>query len=319
MTLVSGSGATIKSKVDGTFTTGQQPPSRLEFSTGPANTAVSKAFQIDSNHIISIGPGDYTSSFARLYISSDDTNVGVIASGANATSPGSFTCRRARGSHASLADINLGDTIGAFVSQAYSGGTWFQTASIVAKSQDAFTTGQRPSSQLVFRTNASNGAVTDYMALTANGTLYVANPAGLGTLTPTGAGTINVQNNIYLAGAQYANPDYVLEHFYTGKIEVFKDNFNANKYSGLISLKEIETFISSRFYLPQLDFFGIHDGMAGIKERHDVSLLLHEEEFIHLIEHEKRINTLQKMVIQKNSKILELEQRLERLENLLLK
>lgn len=103
-----------------------------------------------------------------------------------------------------------------------------------------------------------------------------------------GVGTINVSSNIYLNNAAYTNPDYALEHFFTGKIVKFKDNPGAAEYKGLMSLQDIERYTRQNFRLP-----GITDEPAGVVERHDFALRYIEELFLHAINHERRLEIVE--------------------------
>jgi len=114
--------------------------------------------------------------------------------------------------------------------------------------------------------------------------------------TDKGSGTINVGSNIYLAGTAYTNPDFVLEHWATGKIQQFIGNPGALQYKPF-TLQEIADFAGKNYYLPQLDFLNGHtgdaDGDVGIRERHDISLILHEDTFRFLFEIDRRLTALE--------------------------
>ncbi len=112
--------------------------------------------------------------------------------------------------------------------------------------------------------------------------------------TPTGGdkgvGTINVSGDIYKNNSAYANPDFVLEHYYRGEIEKFKDNQGASEYSGLLDLVEVDEFMKENLHLP-----GVPRSPLGVFDRGDVTLVLLEQIFLYLIEHQKeleRINPL---------------------------
>lgn len=119
-----------------------------------------------------------------------------------------------------------------------------------------------------------------------------------------GAGTINL-DSIYKNNTAYNNPDFVLEHYFTGKVERFLTRINgktqereprpgAAEYQGLRSLAEVESFAREHFYLPQLDLLKLHDAPACGFDMADMSLLLHEEEFLHLRKLEKRMEELER-------------------------
>lgn len=105
-----------------------------------------------------------------------------------------------------------------------------------------------------------------------------------------GAGTINVAGDIYKNDTAYTNPDYALEHYYTGKIEKFKDNPGADTYPGLMKLEELSNFMKENYHLPRVQR---EDG-AGIFERSDFVLEKLEEIFVYLVEMNTRIKELEK-------------------------
>lgn len=151
------------------------------------------------------------------------------------------------------------------------------------------------------RTNALYKAmVYDGLSHTFNtsNTLVMSLNAGVQVGAPTGgdkgAGTINVATNIFLNNTAYTNPDAVLEKWATGNIVKFADRPWARDYH-IRTLNEVEEFAKTHFYLPQLDYFGAHES-SGIKQWFDASLMLHEEEFVHLIELESRIQSLEKTI-----------------------
>ena len=125
-----------------------------------------------------------------------------------------------------------------------------------------------------------------------------------------GTGTLNVKNNVYLDGSAYANPDFVLEYWARKKIVKYASHEGAARYGGVMPLSKVAAFARKNYYLPQLDYFRAHDQPAGMKEREDVSLLLHEEEFIHLIEHEDKLANLEKRLeaLEKENAALRLTQ-----------
>jgi hypothetical protein len=104
-----------------------------------------------------------------------------------------------------------------------------------------------------------------------------------------GAGTINAQNDIYKNDSAYTNPDYALEHYYTGTIEKYKDNPGADTYPGLLPLEELDAFMRDNHHLPRVQR---EDG-AGIFERSDFVLEKLEEVFVHLVRLNDRIKKLE--------------------------
>jgi hypothetical protein len=104
-----------------------------------------------------------------------------------------------------------------------------------------------------------------------------------------GTGSLNVAADIYRNNSAYANPDYVLEHYYTGKIEKFAQNEGADTYPGLMPLGELETYLRENHHLPRVP----RNGGAGIFARSDFVLEKLEELFLHIIELEKRLAHLE--------------------------
>lgn len=121
-----------------------------------------------------------------------------------------------------------------------------------------------------------------------NGGLYVGSPTG----GNKGSGTANFAGEIYKNNTAYTNPDYVLEFFYTGKIEKFINNEGAREYHGMMSLDDLEKYVSKHFRLPH-----IRDGAMGAFERSDKMLLIAEELVLYLFNHEKRLKSLEKGII----------------------
>lgn len=89
----------------------------------------------------------------------------------------------------------------------------------------------------------------------------------------------------------YTNPDFVFEHYFTGKIEKYADNDGAKDYGGLRSLEEIELFAKDNHRLPH-----IPDGPMGMFARGDKILELVEELFLHNIELKRELDDLKRQV-----------------------
>src|SRR5690606_28048728 len=77
-------------------------------------------------------------------------------------------------------------------------------------------------------------ADTGNLKLYGNGAVRATLFSGLQIGSPTGgdkgAGTINVATNIYKNNTAYTNPDYALEHWATGGINIYKNNDGAKGY-----------------------------------------------------------------------------------------
>ena len=97
--------------------------------------------------------------------------------------------------------------------------------------------------------------------------------------------------DIYKNDTAYTNPDYVLEHWATGKIKRFAENEGASSYRGLIPLRQVEKFARKNFHLPL-----IPRESAGIFGRADSVLASLEEAYLHLFDHEHRLAALEQQL-----------------------
>jgi lysophospholipase L1-like esterase len=124
------------------------------------------------------------------------------------------------------------------------------------------------------------------------GGAFVTLNLGMQIGTPTGAdkgaGTINVATGIYLNNTAYVNPDFVFEHFVTGKIEKFFNSPGASEYTGLMALSDLRKYVESTLRLP-----GIKNEPTDIFTRADLALRYLEEHTLYLFDHEKRIGALE--------------------------
>lgn len=113
--------------------------------------------------------------------------------------------------------------------------------------------------------------------------------------SPTGGdqgnGTINVQTNIFRNSTAYANPDYALEHWDTGKIEKFKNNKGASEYVGLKPIGDIEGYMRENYRLPMPDRF--RSEPIGIFDRTDILLEKMEEAWIYISQLHTRVTALE--------------------------
>lgn len=98
-----------------------------------------------------------------------------------------------------------------------------------------------------------------------------------------GAGTINVAGDIYKNNTAYTNPDYVLEHLFTGKVERFKDQPGADRFEPL-TLSEVREHARRTLRLP-----GIDDEPLGMFGRADLLLEHTERLYGFLWEHDDRL------------------------------
>ncbi len=134
-----------------------------------------------------------------------------------------------------------------------------------------------------------NGSLRlDYAHTNANGwSLASGFVVGAATGGYLGAGTINVATSISLNNGAYTNPDYVLEHFYTGKIEKFVQNKGAEGYDGLMPLDELRDYTKNNWHLPRIG------DQRCIFERSDIMLEKLEESFLYIMGLEERIRQLE--------------------------
>lgn len=130
-----------------------------------------------------------------------------------------------------------------------------------------------------------NGAdTTTLMTLGDGGGLQL----GAATGGDKGLGSINVAGDIYKNSAAYTNPDYVFEHWATGKIKKYAERVGAAEYRGLTPLDDLESFTRKHWHLPG---FG-QDAGHGMFSGSDRLLAAVEESYLHLFDHEHQIQDL---------------------------
>lgn len=136
-------------------------------------------------------------------------------------------------------------------------------------------------SKIELKTSTTSGGARD--AILINGGMVI------GGGTPQGVGTLNVSVDIYKGSTAYTNPDFVFEHWATGKIERFVDNEDASTYKGLRPLSELREFVRSNYHLP-----GFGQGAGhGLFSGGDSLLASLEEAYIYIFELEQRIHKLE--------------------------
>lgn len=120
--------------------------------------------------------GTTTSSISPLVlISRDSSTAGLAISSAAASSVQTrMDFYKSRGTHASPANVQASDGTWGIEGFNYSGGSYFQGATISSIVSGAVTSGQSPPSDMEFYTNAANGSPTLRLTLT---------PAGAATFT----------------------------------------------------------------------------------------------------------------------------------------
>lgn len=117
---------------------------------------------------------------------------------------------------------------------------------------------------------------------------------GAATGGAKGASTINAAGDIYKNNSAYANPDYALEHWATGKIEKFKNNEGASSYTGILPLDELINYCRTNFDLPRVKSIGSDEtGGQGIFSRADAVLEKIEEAYLYIFQLHERIKTLE--------------------------
>jgi hypothetical protein len=130
----------------------------------------------------------------------------------------------------------------------------------------------------------TNGATVDAFDVRSNGGVTVGSPTG----GDKGAGTINVQTDIYKNNTAYTNPDYVFEHWATGAIVKFAGNEGAATYAGLLPLDDLERYVRAHYRFPM-----ITDRPVGAFGRNDIALALTEQNTLYLFQLNARITALE--------------------------
>lgn len=113
-----------------------------------------------------------------------------------------------------------------------------------------------------------------------------------------GAGTINCEADIYKNNSAYTNPDYALEHYYTGEIKLFAQNDGASEYKGLLPIDELDEYLKTHYRLP-----GMNDDPMGAFKRSDFVLEKVEEGIIYITQLHSRIKFLESEITALNKKL----------------
>jgi hypothetical protein len=132
----------------------------------------------------------------------------------------------------------------------------------------------------------ANGAT--FSSITTRMELHLGLQIGAPTGGDKGSGTINAAGDIFKNNTAYTNPDYVLEHAYTGKIEKFADNEGAGSYQGCMGLDALRSYTRAHHRLP-----GISDEPMGVFERSDKTLEKIEELTLYVLDLHDRIKLLE--------------------------
>lgn len=135
-----------------------------------------------------------------------------------------------------------------------------------------------------FVNTTNSGTSIERLTVQPGGRTDFGLPSGSVTDSP---GNVNIAGDIYKNGTAYTNPDFVFEHYYTGKIEKYAKNEGAKDYKGLRPLDEVESFAKEHYRLPHMP-----EGSMGMFQRGDKVLELIEELFLHNIELKREIEAL---------------------------
>jgi hypothetical protein len=222
--------------------------------------------------------------------------------------PALLTLYRAQGTADSPSAVGNGSTLGVIAFSGYDGTTGWSTsqinvgALIGALSTGAWSNTSHPA-RLSFQVTAAASTIpTERMALFQDGGLTIGSPTG----SSQGAGTVNVATNLFKNGTAYNNPDYVLEHWATGRVERFKDRDGAAPYDGLRPLAEVMHHVRTHFVLPRIaEAREANGGRLGLFDGGDAVLATLEEAYLYLDGHEQEIARLQERVMLLESLLLE--------------
>lgn len=144
--------------------------------------------------------------------------------------------------------------------------------------------------------NIITGSTSNFAISTGSGTVAFGGGVVLGAPTggDKGAGALNVAADIYKNNTAYTNPDYVLEHWATGKIERFAHKAGAENYHGLQPLAEVEAFTRKHLHLPRFGQGARHGLFSGA----DAVLASVEEAYLYLFAQAREIADLKAEVSQ---------------------
>lgn len=163
-------------------------------------------------------------------------------------------------------------------------------------------------------TNANNDAVL--RSFFANIILNT-NNVGIGTNSPTeklevSGGNVLVTGGSFIDdGVTITAPDYVFETYFGGTSELKKDYTFA-------SLEDIESFVKENNHLPGIQSaYEIQENGWDLSFASRFNLEKVEELFLHTIEQQKTIDTLQETLREKEDQMQQMEDRLSRMEKLI--
>jgi hypothetical protein len=117
-----------------------------------------------------------------------------------------------------------------------------------------------------------------------------------------------------LNNTAYTNPDFVYEHFFTGKIVKYANNIGAADYKGLMSIDDLRKYVKKHHRFPV-----IKDEPTCIFVRADIALQLQEETHLYIFQLHDRTKSLEFRVdnleaSNENKEIAKLKDRIKTLE-----
>lgn len=163
-----------------------------------ANPFAIKSLCTDPTYLagnLQVGPA--VTPFGHIFFAGDGDSAGggltMCMSGSGGILGAEFIGRKSNGTNASPTDVASGDVLFGLVSNAYSGSGYLSTANISFSVSGSFTTGQRPPTQITFRTGPANTLVGNSMILTSDPFLNLVTSYSGGNLSA--AGTVALRNN----------------------------------------------------------------------------------------------------------------------------
>jgi hypothetical protein len=99
-----------------------------------------------------------------------------------------------------------------------------------------------------FTTTSDGTGWTESMSIYGNGGVVVGAPTG----GNKGAGTENLQNDVYKNGTAFTNPRWTFDQYYNGVADVSGPYATPRGFTGLMSLDETETFVRKHHELPMM-------------------------------------------------------------------
>lgn len=115
-----------------------------------------------------------------------------------------------------------------------------------------------------------------------------------------GSGNLNVSGNVYKNNSAYTNPDFIFELAFTGRVVKYA-NATWNHYQmmmggSLWDIDRLRDYVEARHRFPMIVGW-VPNGVFTDERamgRDDVSLILHEQAYLYLFDHEDRIKALER-------------------------